>query len=179
MWLLIEAQIGIYTGFQSSLMAPTYVHLDCSTLMALKRRSYSKEFVDKKIVFRLRLFLFLFTLMLVIGIYDTSHSYITLTLALFALGIGLIIGFIVGSASNVKWNEEASKVIMKMDIVSGIILVLYIAFAIFKRKIFQHWLKGEELSAFVLCLTAGIMLGRFITIREKVVSVLKRQNKHS
>ena len=87
--------------------------------MVLKRRTYSKEFVDRKIVFRLRLFLILFSIMLLIGIYDTSHSYISFSRALLALFAGIVLGFIVGSAANVKWHEDASKVIMKMDIVSG------------------------------------------------------------
>ncbi len=146
--------------------------------MALKRRTYSKEFVDKKIVFRLRMFLILFTVMLSIGIYDTSHSYITLTRALIAFIGGTGLGFVIGSASNVVWHEEASKVMMKMDIISGIVLGLYIIFAIFKRSIFHHWFSGNELSAFVLCLSAGIMLGRFISIRKQVIAVLKKQDKH-
>lgn len=78
--------------------------------MALKRRTYSKKFVDKKIVFKLRLFLAIFSVMLIIGIYDISQSYITLTKALLAQLTGTALGFIVGSASNVAWHQEVNKV---------------------------------------------------------------------
>ena len=59
----------------------------------------------------------------------------------------------------------------------GIILALYILFAIFKTEIFKHWLSGNELSAFGLCLSAGIMLGRFLTVRKRVIAVLKQHDK--
>ncbi len=146
--------------------------------MALKRRRYSKEFVHKKLVFRLRLFLALFSIMLIIGLYDISYSYITIAKATLAFFTGMVLGYVVGSASKVIWHEEANKVMVKMDIVSGVILVLYIIFAIFKRTIFQHWFNGNELSAFVISLSAGIMLGRFVSIRKQIIAVLKQQDKH-
>jgi hypothetical protein len=144
----------------------------------MKRRTYSKEFVHKKIVFRLRIFLVMFTIMLITGIYDASLSYITISKAITSLGSGILLGWVVGSASNVKWYEEPGKVMMKMDIISGLVLFLYLAFTIFKRRIFHEWFKGEELSAVILCLTAGIMAGRFLSIRKQVINVLKKQDKY-
>ncbi len=146
--------------------------------MVLKRRTYSKEFVHKKLVFRLRIFLVLFIIMLVIGIYDVYSAYITITNALIAFSSGIVLGYVVGSASNVVWHQEANKVMMKMDIISGVILGLYIVFAIFKRTIFHHWFSGNELSAFVISLSAGIMLGRFSSVRKQIISVLRQQDKH-
>ncbi|SKB30516.1 hypothetical protein [Daejeonella lutea] len=146
--------------------------------MALKRRRYSKEFVHRKLVFKLRIFLALFFIMLIISIYDVSFSYIAPGKALFAFLIGMVLGYIVGSAANVVWHEEANKVMMKMDIISGVILVLYLIFAIFKRTIFHYWFSGNELSGFVISLSAGIMLGRFVSVRKQIISVLKREDKH-
>lgn len=146
--------------------------------MALKRRTYSKEFVHKKLVFKLRIFLLLFIVMLSIGICDVYSAYITITNALIAFSSGIVLGYVVGSASNVIWQEEVNKVVMKMDIVSGVILALYIIFAIFKRTIFHHWFSGNELSGFVISLSAGIMLGRFVSVRKQVIAVLKREDKH-
>ncbi len=146
--------------------------------MALKRRRYSKEFVHRKLVFKLRIFLVLFTIMLIISIYDISFSYITPAKALLAFFCGILLGYAVGSASNVIWHDEANKVMMKMDIISGVILILYILFAIFKRTIFQHWFSGNELSGFVISLSTGVMLGRFISVRKQVISVLKRKDRH-
>lgn len=124
------------------------------------------------------MFLTLFSVMLIIGIYDVVNFYITLPKALFAFLTGVLLGIIVGSASKIVWHEEASKVMIKMDIFSGVILGLYIIFAIFKRTIFHYWFSGNELSAFVISLSAGIMLGRFLSVRKQVIMVLKKQNKH-
>ncbi|MEJ7692873.1 hypothetical protein [Daejeonella sp.] len=116
--------------------------------------------------------------MLIIGIYDVSSSYITIAKSLVAFSMGTVLGFVIGSAANIFWHEQANKVMMKMDIVSGVILGLYIIFAIFRRTIFQHWFSGNELSAFVILLSAGIMLGRFISVRKRVIGVLKHHEKH-
>jgi hypothetical protein len=62
-----------------------------------------------------------------------------------------------------------------MDKFGVIILVGYIVFAVFRKKLFGHWLTGNQLSAFIIFLSAGIMLGRLLTLRGRLYKVLKGQ----
>ena len=141
-------------------------------------RKQRKQFVDKKLIFKLRLFIILFTGMLSISIYEAFQSYISFGWAIVGFIAGGAIGLLIGWGANVIWHEEANKVITKMDILSGVILVVYIIFAILRRWIFRHWFSGNELSAFIFCLSSGVMMGRFLSIRRQVVKILKAQGKY-
>ena len=82
----------------------------------------------------------------------------------------------VGRAFNVVWHEETSKAISRIDLFGGVILGAYILFALFRRWLFEHWLHGHQLSAFVICFSSGIMLGRLITLRSRIIKVLKQND---
>jgi len=58
------------------------------------------------------------------------------------------------------WDEENSKVITTMDWVGGIVLILYIGFAIFRNWILSHWVQETYLAEIGLSVTAGTLLGR-------------------
>ena len=74
----------------------------------------------------------------------------------------------------ISWDEEASKVIGKMDRVGIIILIIYILFAITRRWIFSHWLEGHALSAFVLSISCGAIISRLWFVRRKIREELKK-----
>jgi hypothetical protein len=139
------------------------------------KRSERKKYVDKKLIVKLRVYAIIFLIMCAIGIYDLAMGNIEPLIFIGAVALGIALGFIIGRASNVVWHEETGRAIAKMDILGVIILLAYIVFAIFRRRIFGHWFAGQQLSAFVICFSAGIMLGRFLTLRKMIVRVLKRQ----
>jgi hypothetical protein len=138
-------------------------------------KTQRKKFVDKKLIFRLRLFAIIFLIMTGIGIYDVVIGNLHVIVAFAALAGGIGIGLLVGRAMNVVWHEETNKAVTKMDKFGIIILVSYIVFALFRKKLFAHWLTGHQLSAFIIFLSAGIMLGRLITLRGRLYKVLKGQ----
>ncbi len=74
----------------------------------------------------------------------------------------------------ITWNEEAEKVVGKMDRVGIIILILYILFAITRKWIFSHWLTGHALSTFVLSVSCGAIISRLWFVRRKIRDTLKR-----
>ncbi|MDB5202720.1 MAG: hypothetical protein JWQ27_2129 [Ferruginibacter sp.] len=134
-----------------------------------------KKFVEKKLLTRVRLFAIISLLMIAIGIYNVTVGYVSPLLAIAAFGAGIMLGLLVGRASNVVWHEETGKAISKMDRFGVIVLVCYIVFAIFRKWIFQHWLTGHQLSAFIICFSAGIMLGRFLTLRSRILKLLNEK----
>jgi hypothetical protein len=138
-------------------------------------KSPRKQYVDKKVIRRLYIFAIIFLGMFGFGVYDIFIGNLPVLLGILALFSGIAAGLLVGRAFNVVWHEEAGKAITKMDVFGVIILVAYIAFAIFRRRIFGHWLHGSQLSAFVVFFSAGIMLGRLLTLRMMIIKVLKEQ----
>jgi MFS family permease len=140
-----------------------------SSIMANQRR----DFVGRKLITKLRIFALISLIMLGIGIYHIIIGDLTILLAMFSLGGGVLIGLFIGRANKVVWHEEEGKAVSKMDLFGSIILLGYIVFAIFRRKLFGHWLAGAQLSGFIICLSAGIMIGRLSTLRSMTLKVLK------
>jgi hypothetical protein len=138
-------------------------------------KAHRKKFVDKKLIFKLRIFAALFCIMIFIAIYDTARYYINPWEAIGTLLCGSVAGYFLGRAFNVIWDEEAGKAIRKMDVLNIAVIVLYLLFALSRRWIFHHWFTGNELSAFIICLSAGITLGRYLSLRRRIHKVLKQQ----
>ena len=144
-----------------------------NTLLHMK--SQRKKYIDKKLLFKLRLFAIIFLIMACIGVYDIMEEYIGIFLALSALALGILIGLLVGRANNILWHHEDEKAISKMDTFGICVLIAYTLLAIFRKKIFGHWLGGNELSGFIIWFSSGVMLGRLLTMRRMVIKVLKGQ----
>lgn len=138
-------------------------------------KSERKKYVDKKLITRLRLFALIFLIMCAVGIYDTVIGVIAPGIALAAIAGGVGLGLLIGRIYNVVWHEETGTAISKMDVFGVIILLAYILFAIFRKKLFGHWFAGHQLSAFIMCISAGVMLGRLLTLRTMIINVLKSQ----
>ncbi len=73
-------------------------------------------------------------------IYEISKNYIAGLLALTGFFIGFSIGYVVGKRMHkISWDEEASKVVGKMDTTGIIILFIYLLFAITRRWNFSSY----------------------------------------
>jgi hypothetical protein len=128
--------------------------------------------IDPRLRTRLRLYGIIFLVMLVVIIVDVVRNLISIPLALLALAIGTVIGLLLGRMYRLSWDEIETKVIARIDWLGGIILVLYILFAIFRNRLFGQWVTGAALGAFTLSLTAGTMLGRVVSTSSGIRRVL-------
>ena len=143
--------------------------------MPLSSRKEVAVFVHRKLLFRLRRLALFFVVVTAILIYEIYQNYIAGILALAGFFIGFAIGYIVAKRMHrITWNEEASKVVGKMDTIGIIILVIYLLFAVTRRWIFSHWLEGHALGAFVLSISCGAIVSRLWFIRKKIREVLKK-----
>ena len=142
----------------------------------LRKRDIRRQYVHQKLRRRLKIFLVMLAVMSGVSIYDIIIDKISIYLALLAVGMGLCVGYLVGSISKIRWHEEESIVIAKMDRTGIVILILYISFSISRRWIFDHWIHGATLSAFSFSFAAGAIFGRFMTTRIKISKILKERN---
>jgi hypothetical protein len=143
--------------------------------MPLSKRKEVAAFVHRKLLFRLRRLAIFFIGATAILIYEISKNYIAGYLALSGFAIGFGIGYIVGVRMHkISWDEEAEKVVGKMDRLGILILVVYILFAITRHWIFSHWLTGYALTAFVLSISCGAITSRLWFVRRKIRVTLRK-----
>jgi len=120
------------------------------------------------------MFLLIMTIMCGIVVYDVVTAVIG-WLALAGIAVGVALGYVVGYLSELRWHEETSKVIGRMDKVGGVALALYMLFSFSRRWIFGHWIHGPALTAFSFSIVMGVMLGRFLSTRTKIIRILKNE----
>lgn len=138
------------------------------------RRKHAKH-LDKKLRFRLRIYFLVSIILLVAVLFEILTSRVNLQLALIGLLVGSLIGVIAARRFLLSWDKNAKKVIAQLDFIGGVILVLYIASAIFRSRIIGHFVQGSYVTGTSLSVVAGIMIGRVFGTGHKVVEILREQ----
>ena len=136
----------------------------------------AREFVERKLIIRLKLFFGLFALLVIIILYEVARRHLNGTTAIGAIMLGMMAGAIFVRRKRIYWEEETSRVIARMDRIGVILLVLYIAIAIIRHFLLGHWLRGNQLVGFSFSLAAGTMLGRLLSMRSQIRQILKEKN---
>ena len=146
--------------------------------MLLNSRSgkNAKEFVERKLLLRLKLFFALFALLVTVICYEVMREHIGATTAIGGIMVGMMIGSIFVRRKRIYWEEDTSRVIARMDRIGIILLALYIAFAILRHLVLGYWVHGNQLIGFSFSLAAGTMLGRILTMRSQIRQILKEKN---
>lgn len=124
------------------------------------KRQVVREHIDRKLLIRLRIYSLIFLAMLGVVVWDVARTNIGILLALLGLIVGMLLGSLASRMYRLSWDETSSKVIARIDWLGFVILVLYIAFAVFRNRLFGYWLQGAALGAFSFSVIAGLMLGR-------------------
>lgn len=106
---------------------------------------------------------------------DVVGGKISAALAGLGVVIGLVVGFIVGRVFAVTWHEETEKIIMSMDKMGVVLIAAYILFRSFSKQIFGHWIHGETLAVFTLCVLGGVMIGRLLSMLRNITRVLRER----
>ncbi len=136
----------------------------------------AREFVERKLIIRLRIFFIVFALLLIVIIYELSRGYLDVSASVGAMMLGVLIGSVFLRRKKIYWEDETSKVIARMDRTGIMILVIYILFWLTRHWFLHAFLKGNELIAFSLSLTAGAMAGRILGLRSQIRQILKERN---
>ena len=102
--------------------------------MPLSSRKEVAPYVHKKLLFRLRRLAVFFLVVTGILIYEISKNYIAAYLALGGFIIGFTVGYFAGNRIHkISWDEEASKVVGKMDRI-GILILMILYFICHNKK---------------------------------------------
>lgn len=135
----------------------------------------AKDFVERKLLLRLKLFFGVFALLIVAICYEVTRQHLAGASAIGAIMLGMMIGAIFVRRKRIYWEEETSRVIARMDRIGVVLLVLYILIAIVRHFLLEHWIHGNQLVGFSFSLAAGTMLGRLLTMRSQIRQILKEK----
>ena len=146
--------------------------------MLLNSRSgkNARDFVERKLLNRLKLFFIIFALLVVAIFYEVARQHITSSTSIGAMMLGMMLGGIFVRRKRIYWEEETSRVIARMDRIGVILLVLYIALAILRHFLVDQWFHGKQLIGFSFSFAAGTMLGRLLSMRSQIRQILKEKN---
>ena len=132
--------------------------------------------MQRKLLWRLKIFFVLFAGLLSVIVYEISRHHITGPTAVGAMMIGMMLGAAFVRRKRIYWQEETSKVIARMDRIGVVLLAIYIAFAITRHFLLEHWVHGSQVLGFSVSLAAGTMLGRLLSMRSQIRQILKERN---
>ncbi len=131
--------------------------------------------IDKRLRLMIRIYFLISGILLLLLIYNVFRGALRLDLGIIALLVGVIIGIVASRMYHISWDKNAKKVISRLDIYGIIILALYILLEIFRGKIVGFVTHNFEVETIGFAILAGIMFGRVLGTRGKIIKVLTDQ----
>ena len=136
----------------------------------------AKEFVERKLLNRLRIFIAVFTLLLIAIFLEIYFDYISASTAIGAMMLGMMSGAVFVRRKRIYWEEDTSRVIARMDKIGIGLLIAYVLFMVIRHVFLHRWLHGHYALAFSFSFAAGAMLGRLLSMRAQIRQILKEKN---
>lgn len=141
--------------------------------MKKKNESSVKEYLDKRLITRLRIYTIVMVVMLVIIAFEVLKGIFSIPWAIGGILIGMGIGTIVSRMYRLSWDDETNNVIGRIDWIGAIILVCYLIFVFTRARYLGYWVQGAPLLALILSITSGTMLARVMSTRHGINKILE------
>lgn len=109
-------------------------------------------------------------------LYEIMAGIVTFPLAILGILIGIFLGFITARMFHLSWDENAKKIVSRLDVFGGVILVFYLIFALLRGKIVEYFIHGPAVGGVSLSIVTGIMIGRVFGTRGKIMKIFKEQH---
>lgn len=134
-----------------------------------------KKHIDNRLQRRLKLYgIISFILLCVVG-FDILTSTMNILQAVLGVALGVGVGVVSARMFHISWDQNAGKTVARLDLFGGIILMCYIVFAFFRNQLLGEFVHGAALGGVSMAVVTGIMVGRILGMRGKILKVLKEQ----
>lgn len=127
-----------------------------------------EEFLGNGLKVRLYIYIALCIGIIALITYHIVLDSAGIILPIVALLIGAIAGIGFSRIYQISWDENAGKVISRLDAYGAIILAVYACIEIFREKIVEHFVHGPAVAATSLSLLGGLLIGRILGMRRKI-----------
>jgi hypothetical protein len=144
--------------------------------MAMKSLKKHTHHLDKKLQRRLYLYFGISVILLGILVFNILRGTLRLDYGILGLLTGVGIGIITSRMFHTSWNKDAKKIVSRLDTFGGGILLLYIVFEILKEPIVGYFTHGTQVGTVGFAILAGIMFGRVVGTRGKIIEILEERN---
>jgi hypothetical protein len=144
--------------------------------MPKKSKSRVAEYIDDRLIKRLRIYMAIMGIMLVVIIFEIIMGNFSIAWALGGILVGLGVGVLISRMYRLSWDEETNNVIGRIDWIGGAILILYLVFVFSRTYYLSYWVQGTPLLALVFSITAGTMLGRVLSTEHGIKKILTALN---
>ncbi len=114
--------------------------------------------------------------MLAVIAYEILNDSVSIAWALGGILIGVGVGTLVSRMYRLSWDEKTNHVIGRIDWIGAIILICYLIFTFTRTSYLSQYIQGTLLSALILSINAGTMLGRVITTDHGIKKILRALN---
>ncbi len=141
----------------------------------MERLSHHSHHVDKRLRFRLRIYFAISFILILVILYDIVTSKLPLIYALVGILAGIGVGIVSVRMFHISWNKDAKKIVSRLDEYGIVVLVLYIIFEIKREQIVGYFVGGTIVGTVSFSVLTGIMFGRFLGTRGKIVKILEEQ----
>lgn len=135
-------------------------------------RAIAKQYVDKKLIFRVRLFFIVFVTLIGIVVFEIAEGQGDIFFTVISFIIGILVGVVAGRMLTIKWHDDANKIVGSVDRLGVFFIILYLIFSLLKRAVLGQWFHGEELTILSLSIIAGIMFGRMLSALRSIRKIL-------
>lgn len=128
-----------------------------------QERELRRAQLSPKLRRQLRIFSLIALILLALVLYRVVRGEVEMGPALVALALDVALGAVVSRVYRLGWNEETQLIVGEIDIVGGVILALYLLFALTKGRLIGLWVAdAHEAAVLGLGLTGGVMVGRLV-----------------
>lgn len=132
----------------------------------------ARQHVDPKLRRSLRLFLVISAVLLAVVIYETIRDHTSVGYVALGLIAGISVGILLSRMYEISWDHGGQRATYRIDIIGGIVLVLYVLFSFFRSNLVGFFVQGQSVAAISMAVLAGGMFGRVLGSGRMIVRVL-------
>ena len=138
------------------------------------RRTQARQRIDRSIRLRVTIYSVIFLVMAVLVVVDVVRigGSAVLPVVICLVG-GVAVGLVVSRMFRIGWDAVSGRVVGRIDVVGAVILVLYIAFSVFRSRLVGLWVEAPVAGVASLAVLAGVMAGQVVGTRNGVVRVFR------
>jgi hypothetical protein len=130
--------------------------------------------VQKKIRIQLLIFAVIFLIITILEIDRIIRQDLAVIPILVGFLVGLGIGIGLARTKVLGWDPEDGQVVGAMDLVGGLILVLYIVFVLIRDNLIERWISDPAMVGTIgLAVTGGVMVSRVVFTRKGIRTTLE------
>ena len=141
-----------------------------------KNEQSASQFVEQRLIKRLRTYFLIIFIMLVVVIFDVLTGVFKISWAIGGILIGFGVGILASRMYHLSWDDETNLVISHIDKIGAVILICYLIFIFTRTYYLRQLVQGAPLTVMILSLTIGTMLGNMMSTERGIKKILKTLN---